>query len=509
MSVENISSNNKRITKNAFLLYIRLAIIMVVNLYITRVVLAALGENDYGVYTVVCGFVAMFGFFGTSMANGIQRFYNYGLGKTGDASVVKVFNIAIIQQVAIALILAVLLLTVGVWYLNNVMVVATSRIDAANWILLFSVISLVLVIVQTPFTAAVIAHERMSFFAAVSIVDTFIKLGIAYSIQYSSTDRLILYGFLLMMMQVLNFVLYFVYCRYKFPHLKFQRYFDRTLFMSMLSFSGWNLLGSFAFMMCSQGINVLLNSFFGTAINAANGIASQVSHAVQSFSTNIMLAFQPQLVQSYAVANYSRVEQMLLNMTRISYVLLGILTIPVIVEVDYILGLWLDGNVPRYTDIFIILTSIVMGLGLFHTSITKVFHATGRIKRFQIATCVIICAVLPISWLCLEQGTPPESVYIITIIAYLVNWLVCLYILHGVFKFSIRKYSIMIVECIILTIISLFLAIYVQSIMPESLSRLACVFVVVLVTQVCGLWLMLSKSERHQILAMFRKRLAK
>jgi hypothetical protein len=262
-------------------------------------------------------------------------------------------------------------------------------------------------------------------------------------------------------------------------------------------------------MMCSQGVNVLLNSFFGTAINAANGIASQVSHAVQSFSTNIMLAFQPQLVQSYAVANYSRVEQMLLNMTRISYVLLGILTIPVIVEVDYILGLWLDGNVPRYTNIFIILTSIVMGLGLFHTSITKVFHATGRIKRFQIATCLIICAVLPISWLCLTNGARPESVYIVTIVAYLVNWLVCLYMLHGIFKFSVRKYSTMILGCGVWTIISLLLATYVQNIMPASLARLACVFVVVLVSQAVGLWLMLSKSERHQIIAMFRKKVLK
>lgn len=509
MSVESISSNNQRIAKNAILLYVRLAIIMVVNLYIARVVLANLGVDDYGVYTVVCGFVAMFGFFGTSMANGIQRFYNYELGKSGSLAVVKVFNIALLLQLIISAILAILLLTVGMWYLNNVMVVSPSRIDAANWIFIFSVISLVLVIMQTPFTAAVIAYERMSFFAAASIVDTFIKLGIAYSIQYASSDKLILYGFLLMAVQLFNFALYFVYCRYKFSHLKFKRYFDRELFKSMLSFSGWNLLGSFAFMMCSQGVNVLLNSFFGTAINAANGVAAQVSHAVQSFSINIMLAFQPQLVQSYAVSNYSRVEQLMFNMTRISYVLLGILTIPVVVEVDYILRLWLGANVPAYTNVFIILTSVVMGLGLFHTSITKVFHATGKIKHFQIATCVIICAVLPISWLFLVNGANPSSVYVVTIIAYLVNWLVCLYMLHKIFKFSVKRYSKMIVECIVLTIISLLLATYVQNIMLESLARLACVFVVVLVTQVGGLWLTLSKSERQQILAMFRKKVAK
>lgn len=502
----NIVPNNKRIAKNAFFLYIRLAVIMVVNLYIARVVLANLGIDDYGVYNVVCGFVAMFGFFGTSMSNGIQRFYNYELGKTGDLAVVKVFNIAIIQQVAIALILAVLLLTVGSWYLNNVMVVATSRIDAANWILVFSIISLVLVIVQTPFTAAVIAYERMNFFAIVSIIDTFIKLGVAYGVKYVPTDRLILYGFLLMLVQLLNFVLYFCYCKLNFSHLKFKRYFDRTLFMSMLSFSGWNLLGSFAFMMCSQGVNVLLNSFFGTAINAANGIASQVSHAVQSFSTNIMLAFQPQLVQSYAVANYNRVEQLMFNMTKISYILLGILTIPVIIEVDYILALWLGSNIPNYTKIFIVLTSVVMGLGLFHTSITRVFHATGKIKSFQIVTCVVICAVLPISWLCLKNGASPESVYAVTIIAYLVNWLVCLYMLYGVFKYNVKRYALMIVECIILTIVSLLLASYLHNVMSESFVRLISIFAIVLVSQTGGLWLMLSKSERQQIITTFRKR---
>ena len=505
----NVTSNNQRIAKNAFLLYVRLAVIMVVNLYIARVVLANLGVDDYGVYTVVCGFVAMFGFFGTSMANGIQRFYNYELGRTGDSAVVKVFNIAIIQQVAIALILAILLLTIGVWYLNNVMVVDTLRIGAANWIFVFSVISLVLVIVQTPFTAAVIAYERMSFFATASIIDTFIKLGIAYSIQYASIDKLTLYGFLLMSVQLFSFALYFIYSRYKLSHLKFKRYFDRGLFKSMLSFSGWNLLGSFAFMMCSQGVNLLLNSFFGTAINAANGVAIQVSHAVQYFSINIMLAFQPQLVQSYAVSNYIRVEQLMFNMTRISYVLLGILAIPIVVEVDYILCLWLGENVPAYTNIFIILTSVVMGLGLFHTSITKVFHATGKIKHFQIATCVIICVSLPISWLFLVNGATPASVYVVTIIAYLANWLVCLCMLHKIFSFSAKRYFRMIVECIVLTIISLSLAAYVQNIMLESLMRLACVFAVVLVSQIGGLWLTLSKLERRQIISMFRKRVAR
>lgn len=504
-----ITPNNQRIAKNAIFLYIRLAIIMVANLYITRVVLATLGVEDYGIYNVVCGFVAMFGFFGTSMANGIQRFYNYELGQSGNAGVVKVFNIALVLQLAIALVLALLLLTVGVWYLNNVMVLPAMRIGAANWVLIFSVLSLVFVIMQTPFNAAVIAYERMNFFATVSILDTFIKLGIAYGIRYASVDRLVLYGFLLLMVQMFNFILYFIFCKYKFPHLKFQRCFDKELFKSMFSFSGWNLLGSFAFIMCSQGVNVLLNSFFGTVVNAANGIASQVSHAVQTFSINIMLAFQPQIVQSYAIHNYSRVEQLMFYMTKISYVLLGILTIPIVVDVDFILDLWLGDNIPDYTKLFIILTSIVMGLGLFHTSITRVFHAMGKIKQFQIVTCVIICSVLPISWLCLMNGASPASVYIVTVVAYLANWLVCLFLLHRTFKFSVRKYTRMISECMLLTVLSLLSAWYIHSIMSPSYTRLITIFGVVLVLQIGGLWLTLSKSDRQRCITMLRTKITR
>ena len=506
---KGVTQSNKRIAKNAIFLYVRLAIIMVVNIYITRVVLAALGVDDYGIYNVVCGFVAMFGFFGTSMANGIQRFYNYELGKTGDTGVVKVFNIALIQQFAIASILLLILLAVGVWYINNVMVVSAPRLGAANYIFIFSVISLVLVIVQTPYNAAVIAYERMNFFATVSIVETFAKLGIAYSLHYASVDKLVLYGGLLMLVHVLSFILYFCYCKYNFPHLKFIRYFDKGLFKSMLSFSGWNLLGSFAFMMSSQGVNVLLNSFFGTVANAANGVALQVSHAVQTFSVNIMLAFQPQIVQCYAVQNYNRVEQLMFNMTKMSYLLLGILAIPIVVEIDYILKLWLGDNVPEYTEVFIILTSIMMGLGLFHTSITKVFHATGKIKQFQIVTCIIVCSILPISWLFLINGSSPESVYIVTIVAYFANWIVCVCLLYRIFEFSIAKYTIMIAKCILFTIVSLLLALYVHSIMQESFARLICVFAVVFLTMIVGGVTMLSKQERQQIIISCCQRIAR
>ena len=510
-----MTSSNQRIAKNAIFLYIRLAIIMVVNLYITRVVIAALGVDDYGVYSVVCGFVAMIGFLGTSMSSGIQRFYNYELGKTGNDGVFKVFNIALIQQLGIVRILVPALLIVGTWYLNNVMVISEPRLMAANYVFIFSVISLVLVIVQTPYNAAVIAYERMDFFALVSIIETFAKLGVAYGIKCvpeDKVDKLVLYGCLLMTVQLLSFVAYFSYCKCNFSHLKFKIYFEKGLFKSMLLFSGWNLLGSFAFMISSQGINMLLNYFFGTVANAANGVASQVSHAVQTFSINIMLAFQPQIVQSYAVKKYKRVEQLMFNMTKMSYILLSILAIPVVIEIDYILNLWLENNDPEflhYTKLFIILTSVIMGLGLFHTSITKIFHATGKIMLFQIITCVVVCAILPVSWLFLKNESSPESVYIVTIVAYFINWMICLYLLRRIFEFNVGKYATMVIACILLTIVSLLLAFYVHSIMQESFMRLICVFAVVFVTQILGGIATLSKQERQKVVMMCRQKLAK
>lgn len=503
-----MNQNNHRIAKNTLFLYIRLAVSLLVNLYTTRVVLHALGVEDYGVYNVVCGFVTMCGFFGTSMSNCIQRFYNYELGRVGDTAVVKVYTISLAIQSFIAVVLVLVLSTVGTWYVNTEMVLPELRVTAANWIFTFSIISLVSVILQAPYIAAVIAYERMNFFATVSIIDTFAKLGIAYIVQSINADRLILYGCLLMLVQILNLILYICYCRHNFPHLRLIRYFDKSLLKKMFSFSSWNILSSFAFMLRGQGTNLLLNSFFGTIVNAANGIASQVSYAVQSFSVNVMIAFQPQLVQSYASKNFNRTEQLMLIMTKVSYVLFCIIAIPLVVEMEYVLNIWLKGNIPNYTYQFAILTIMIMGLGLFHTSITQVAYATGKVKWFQILTSVIVCSILPVSWLCLKLGAIPEAVYMVTFVVYFLNWLCCLVVLYKMFKFDVKRYVIMVVECIMLTIIASFFAWLIHVIMTSSLIRLLSVFMVTLVSLIGGIWLFSNKSEKKHIIELCKKKFA-
>ena len=218
--------NNKRIAKNTIFLYIRMAIVMAINLYVTRVVLNVLGVSDYGVYNVVCGFVTMFGFLNTSMANGIQRFYNFELGKKGEDAVVKVYNTALIIQFVLTVGVVILTETIGLWYVNTKMVISPERIVAANWIFHFSVISLVFVIMQTPYSAAILAYERMDYYAVVSIIDAVMKLAIVIILPHLFGDGLILYGLLMMAISILNFILYSVYCRTKFHHLKFKNMFD-------------------------------------------------------------------------------------------------------------------------------------------------------------------------------------------------------------------------------------------------------------------------------------------
>ena len=276
----------------------------------------------------------------------------------------------------------------------------------------------------------------------------------------------------------------------------------------MFSFSSWNILSSFAFMLRGQGTNLLLNSFFGTIVNAANGIASQVSYAVQSFSVNVMIAFQPQLVQSYASKNFNRTEQLMLIMTKVSYVLFCIIAIPLVVEMEYVLNIWLKGNIPNYTYQFAILTIMIMGLGLFHTSITQVAYATGKVKWFQILTSVIVCSILPVSWLCLKLGAIPEAVYMVTFVVYFLNWLCCLVVLYKMFKFDVKRYVIMVVECIMLTIIASFFAWLIHVIMTSSLIRLLSVFMVTLVSLIGGIWLFSNKSEKKHIIELCKKKFA-
>ena len=400
--MQDNTSSNKRLAKNTLFLSIRMVIVLVINLFTTRIVLKALGVVDYGVYNVVCGFVAMFGFLNTSMSNGIQRFFNYEYGKNGVEGANKVYSTSLYIQTALALIIVVVVESFGLWYLHNKMVIPADRIVAAQWVFQFSIITFVIGIMQAPFSAAVTAHERLDFYAIISVLDAVLKFGIAYIILAISTDKLILYGILMASISVINIIIYYSYCKSHFSEIIFKRGLNKGLFKSMMEFSGWNLFGSFSGVMADQGINLVLNFFFGPVVNAARGVALQVNGAVHSFVTNISMPVRPQVTQSYAIGDLRRTMSLTYSVSKITCVIVMVLAIPASLEIDYLLRLWLGSDVPEHTAAFtiiILLTSIVTNL---NWATSGVVHATGIMRDYQVWGSILRVLSVPVAFIVLN-----------------------------------------------------------------------------------------------------------
>ena len=369
------TTSNKRIAKNTLFLYLRMAVVLIVSLFTTRVVLQSLGVVDYGINNVVGGFVSMFAFLNTSMSNGVQRFYNFSIGRKKEYSVRDVYNTSLLIQFLLVLILIVLLETVGLWYLHHKMVIPENRFLAAQWIFQFSILSLGLVVLQIPYSAAIMAYEKMDYFAYLSLFDVMAKLCIAYGIKYLDAEKLILYGALNLIITIVSFCLYFGYAKKHFKELKYDFRIRKELFKPMLSFSSWNIFGTFAYMLKGQGLNMLLNVFFGPVVNSARGISYMIMNAIQGFQSNIVIAFRPQVVQSYAEGNNERVTKLFYSLSKISFILLSIISIPIILEIDYILHLWLGDSIPEYTITFTLLILLNMIFSSLTTPVSQVVHA--------------------------------------------------------------------------------------------------------------------------------------
>lgn len=500
-------NNNSRIARNTLFLYVRMIFVLFVSLYTTRVVLNALGVIDYGINNVVGGFVSMFAFLNTSMSNGIQRFYNFTIGSEGENSITKVYNTALLIQLIIAIVVFVLLETLGLWYLNTKMVIPSERLDVARWLYHFSAFSLILVIMQIPYSAAIMAHEKMDYYALVSIIDVTLKFVFALILPYISSDKLFVFGLYSFGIAILNFFLYFVYSKSHFKAIKLQCVYYKSLFRDMLSFSGWNIFGTFAYMLKGQGLNILLNAFFGPIVNAARGVSAMVSHAIQGFQSNIVISFRPQIVQSYAESNISRVKTLMYSLSKISYLMLFMLSMPVIVELPYILHIWLGDTIPDYTVPFTILILVNMIISSLTTPISQVVHATGKMKHFQIGTSLVVCSILPISWLFLKLGANPNAVYIVSLCMTCINQVVCLFLLKRVFPYSIVEYvKVVLVPCIVVSVVATLLTWAVHGVFSCSFIRLLLVAIVgVSFSAVISYFIAFNKYEREIVKGFINK----
>ena len=408
------TSNNKRIARNTLMLYFRMILTMLVSLYTSRIVLNALGVEDFGIYSVVGGVVIMFGFLSGALSSATQRFLTFDIGLKDHVQLRKTFNASQVIHIGIALLIFILAETIGFWFVNNKLNLPEGRIEAAHWVYHWSVLSFIITVIQAPYYALVIAHEKMSVFAYLSILDVLLKLFIVFLLAYFTFDKLELYGILIFMVSVIIAAFYRIYSRTHFEETKFLIVKDKALYKTLTSYSVWNLFGAVSLVAKAQGVSIILNIFFGIIVNAALGVAYQVTGTVTSFVNNFQMASNPQIIKSYATDDKKYMINLVIRTSKFSFYLLFVLTIPVIMEIEYILKLWLI-IVPEYTAIFTILILVTALIDSVSRSLMAAVTATGKIRVYQLVIGGLSLLVLPISYFFFRLGYPPKSTFIVSI----------------------------------------------------------------------------------------------
>ena len=417
------SDNNKRIAKNTLLLYFRMLFLMVISLFTSRITLQTLGVDNFGIYNVVGGIVAMFSIMSGSLSNAISRYITFELGKGDKKILKKVFSTAVNVQIFMAVIIAVLIEIGGVWFLNYKMNIPDGRMVAANWVLQFSIISFAVNLISIPYNAAIIAHEKMSAFAYISIYEAVMKLVVVYLIVISPFDKLIVYSFLILLISLSLRLIYGVYCKRKFEECSYMFILDKPLLKKMTGFAGWNFFGAGSFLLMTQGVNMLLNMFFGVALNAARGIATQVENVVNQFTTNFGTAINPQITKSYAKGDYAYMHKLVFAGSKYSFFLVVVLCVPIILEANQILHLWL-GLVPEYAVVFLRLTLMISMLSVVSNTLVTSMMATGDIKKYQIIVGGLGMIIFPVVYILYKLGFSPQWSYYIQLIIFVFQ-LIC------------------------------------------------------------------------------------
>ena len=501
---------NSRIAKNTLFLYIRMLFVLIVSLYTSRVILNILGVEDYGIYNVVAGFVSMFSFLNATLSSSVQRFYNYEGTRSGKEGYRQVYITGLIIHFVIAFIAVVLLETFGLWYINKIMNIPETRLFAANVVFQSAAISLIMLLLQIPFVGVIMAKEHMSFYAVVSLIEVVLRLGFVVGLQYVSYDKLILFGFFTLLINIITFFLYYSYSKIKFSELTFKFEIFPDILKQIIGFSAWNVIGTFAFMLKGQGLNLLLNYFFGPIVNAARGIAYQVNVAVGGFASNISIAFRPEIVNSYASGSVVRSTNLVYLESRVCYMLISVLIAPLFFNLKYVLNLWLGETIPQWTEIFTVLILIDTLVCTLNTPVTQIVMATGKIRLYQIATSVVNLLLLPVCYCFLKLGYDSVSVFVVTIIFSIINQLVCVIVASKVFQINYIDYvKKVIIPCLLFSSV-LFIIIFVcYTLLESSLVRLLLtVFIELIIAIPLFFYLGLESEQRtflkNKILSKFQ-----
>lgn len=504
-------ANNKRIAQNTLFLYFRMFLVMGMNLYASRIILKALGIEDFGLYNVVGGIVTMFSFINGALSAATSRYLTFELGKNDIKLLNKIFNTALLSHCFIGIIIVFLAETIGLWFFYQKMIIPEDRLYAAMWVYQISILTSVFSITQVPYTATIIAHENMKIYAYVSIVEVSLKLIVVFIIANLSYDRLISYALLLCLVQIILMLYYRNYCskHYKECTIKLNR--DKQLYKEMFSYGSFDMIGNLSVLAQGQGLNILLNLFFGPTVNAARGIAYQLQGAITQFSNNFMTAVKPQIIKSYAIGDIKGMIKLMEGSSLLSFYLMLIIALPLWFESDFVLKLWL-GEYPLHTTTFLKLTIILCLIQSLKTPRTAVFHATGKIKLTNIIIGSILCSALPIAYCLLKLGFPPESVFWAANITMIISELVSTFILKKYVQFSAKKYFINVhARCSLVTIITgLILYLIFDKFIEQSFTRLiiTCINSTIITIIVCFM-IGLDKQTKTIIIQIIKQKILK
>lgn len=504
-------SHNRRIAKNTLMLYIRMILAMGISLYTSRIVLEQLGVSDFGVFNVVGGIVSMFSVLNSAMASSTQRYLTYELGKNDLSKINIVFNTSLQIHIVIAIVVVLIAETFGLWFLNTEMTIPVNSMNAANWVYQFSVLSMVITFLNVPYTALIIAYEKMSAFAYISILEVLLKLGVAYLLIVSPIEKLKFYAILTFICPLIIRCCYWWYCNRNFIVSKIRMVFDGQLFKEMSSFAGWGLFGQLASMGSTQGVNVLLNIFFGPVVNAARGVAVQVQSAVMQFAMNFQTAVNPQITKNYANSDFQSMHELMYRSAKMSFFLLYALGLPIMIEAPFILNLWLT-KVPEYTVPFLRIILWITIIDAVANPLMVAASASGKIKKYQSIIGGLLLSIVPIAYIVLKLGCNPMSVFVVHLIICIIAFISRIYIVapltHVIPEIFFKK---VVVRCIVVCFLSAIIPYLLYCwLSKEVISN--CIIMITSVISVCffSFYIGLEKSEQSYLInaiATFKRKI--
>lgn len=509
----NNTNNNARIAKNTLMLYMRMIFVMFVSLYTVRVVLNALGAENYGLYNVIGGVVVLFSFLTSTLASASQRYFAFEIGRNDYKKLNKVFSLTLILYFIAGFIIVILGETIGLWFIKTKMTIPDGSMRSAVLIYQFSIISFVFSIITSPFQALIIAQEKMNIYAWVGIIEAILKLSVAFLFKYLPIDKLIAYGLMVMISHIVVNSIYIIYCRIKYSSSKFVFYWNKQLANEIVSYSGWNMYGGVANVIRSQGINILVNIFFNPIVNAARGIAFQISTAINSFASNFYTAVRPQITKYYAQEDIDSTIRLVFSSSKFSFYLLLLLSTPIIIFRHEILDLWLV-DIPEYTEIFTLLVIVNAMIDSLSNPLMTLVQATGKVKQYQLIVGTIIILNLPFSYLFLSLGYGAEITMVISILISIILLIVRIIILKKIMTFPLKDYFANIICRIVATsLMTSFFSYMLKKIFvvnePNFSTLIIFVVISVLLTGIAIVIIGLSNSERNYILSLIKKKMAK